>query len=158
MKNIKKNDRSNKLLLINGPNLNMLGQRDPEQYGRFSLADVESLTRETAASFGYEVDCFQSNHEGALIDRIQQVLHQVDGIIINAGALTHYSYALRDAIELCAFPVYEVHISDIKKRESFRRLSVIEAVCSDQIAGFGLDSYRIAVEKICRQLRGVDHE
>jgi 3-dehydroquinate dehydratase II len=138
-----------KLLLINGPNLNMLGKRDPAIYGTFTLVDVETLSRRTAAENGCEMDCFQSNHEGGLIDRIQQAIGRYDGILVNAGALTHYSYALRDALELFPMPVMEVHISDISKREEFRRLSVIRPVCSGFVAGFGLDSYRIAVEKIC---------
>jgi 3-dehydroquinate dehydratase II len=138
-----------KLLLINGPNLNMLGQRDPGIYGTFTLDDVEALSRRTAAEYGCELHCFQSNHEGGLIDRIQQAIGRYDGILINAGALTHYSYALRDALELLQVPVMEVHISDISKREEFRRLSVIRPVCSGFVAGLGLDSYRVAIEMIC---------
>ncbi len=143
-------NETGRILLMNGPNLNMLGRRDPDQYGRFTLKDVEDLTRETAAQFGFVVDCFQSNHEGELIDRIQASLDEVDGLLINAGAFTHYSYALRDALELCPFPVAEVHISDIKKREPFRRISVIEDACDCQIAGHGIDSYRLAAAFICK--------
>lgn len=143
-----------RLLLLNGPNLNMLGRRDPKQYGTFTLADVETLVRETADRFGCAADCYQSNHEGDLIDRIHESIGRYQGILINAGALTHTSYALRDAIELCGLPVMEVHISDIHKREPFRRISVIHDVCSGQIAGFGLDSYRLAVEQLCRMLKG----
>lgn len=143
-----------RLLLLNGPNLNMLGRRDPKQYGTFTLADVEQLTRETAASQGWELDCSQSNHEGDLVDCIQQAIGVYDGILLNAGALTHYSYALRDAIELCRLPVIEIHISDIHKREPFRQISVIQAVCCDQVAGLGLDSYRVGTEKLCRLLKG----
>jgi len=143
-----------RLLLLNGPNLNMLGRRDPKQYGTFTLADVEALVLETAVRYSYAVDCFQSNHEGDLIDRIHDAIGRHQGILINAGALTHTSYALRDAIELCGLPVMEVHISDIHKREPFRRISVIHDVCCGQIAGFGLDSYRLAVEQLCHLLKG----
>jgi len=143
-----------KLLLLNGPNLNMLGRRDPKQYGTFTLADVEEKTRRFAADLGYALDCFQSNHEGDLVDRIQQAIGQYAGILLNAGALTHYSYALRDAIELCGLPVMEIHISDIHKREAFRQISVIHPVCCGQIAGFGLDSYRLATEQLSRMIEG----
>lgn len=146
------------LLLINGPNLNMLGRRDPEQYGTFTLADVEALTRETAARFGFALDCCQSNHEGVLVDCIQQAMGVYAGMIINAGALTHYSYSLRDAIELCQLPVMEVHISDIHKREPFRRVSVIEPVCRGQVAGLGIKSYQVGTERLCRLLKGIPDE
>lgn len=143
-----------RLFLLNGPNLNMLGRRDPAQYGTFTLADVEYLVQATAAQCGFQADCYQSNHEGDLIDRIHAAMTGYEGILINAGALTHTSYALRDAIELCGLPVMEVHISDIHKREPFRQISVIHAVCCGQIAGFGLDSYRLAVEQLCKILKG----
>src|SRR5690554_2886561 len=141
----KKAHKTKKLLLINGPNLNMLGRRDPVHYGRFTLAEAETLAKKTANQFSYELICFQSNHEGAIIDCIQSALDTVDGLMINAGALTHYSYAIRDALELCDFPIIEVHISDIHSREGFRRVSVIEPVCRQQIAGHGIDSYKLAV-------------
>ncbi|MEA4889471.1 MAG: type II 3-dehydroquinate dehydratase [Clostridiaceae bacterium] len=146
----------NRLLLLHGPNLNMLGRRDPRQYGTFTLKDVETLVVQTAARYAFSVDCFQSNAEGDLIDRIQQAMDVYDGILINAGALTHTSYALRDAIELCNLPVLEIHISDIHKREPFRRISVIQPVCCGQIAGFGLDGYRMAADHLCRRLKGMD--
>jgi 3-dehydroquinate dehydratase-2 len=147
-----------RLLLLNGPNLNMLGRRDPRQYGTFTLQTAEALTRETAAGCGCDVDCFQTNHEGALIDRIHDAIGRYDGILINAGAWTHTSYALRDAIELTALPAVEVHISDIYKREPFRRISVIHDVCIGQVVGLGLDSYRVATEKLCSHLKGTGHE
>jgi 3-dehydroquinate dehydratase-2 len=147
-------DKTKKFLLLNGPNLNMLGKRDPKYYGTFTLADVESLARQTAADLGYALDCCQSNHEGDLVDRIQQAIGQYDGILINAGALTHYSYSLRDALELFSKPIIEVHISDISTREDFRRLSVIRPVCSSQVAGHGIDSYRIAVEELSSLMEG----
>jgi 3-dehydroquinate dehydratase-2 len=146
--------QSRQLLLLNGPNLNMLGRRDPRQYGTFTLADVEAQTRLHALALGYSLDCFQSNHEGDLVDRIQQAIGQYAGILLNAGALTHYSYALRDAIDLCGLPVMEIHISDILKREPFRQISVIHPVCCGQVAGFGIDSYRLATEQLCRILEG----
>lgn len=144
------NQPARRLLLLNGPNLNMLGRRDPRQYGTFTLDEVERLTAAAAAASGFAVDCFQSNHEGDLVDRIQAAIGQYAGILINAGALTHYSYALRDAIDLTGLPVMEIHISDILKREPFRQVSVIHAVCCGQVAGFGLDSYRLGTEQLCR--------
>jgi 3-dehydroquinate dehydratase-2 len=147
-----------RLLLLNGPNLNMLGRRDPSQYGTFTLETVEQTVIAAAAAQGWSVDCCQSNHEGVLIDRIHAAIGQYDGILFNAGALTHTSYALRDAIELCAMPVMEIHISDISKREPFRRISVIHPVCCGQVAGFGLDSYRLGTEQLCQILKGgTDH-
>ncbi|MDD4139344.1 MAG: type II 3-dehydroquinate dehydratase [Clostridiaceae bacterium] len=148
-----------RLLLLNGPNLNMLGKRDPRQYGTFTLADVEDATRQTAAGLGFGLDCYQTNHEGSLIDTIHAAMGRYDGILINAGAWTHTSYALRDALELTGLPVVEVHISDIYRREPFRRISVIHEVCLDQVVGLGLDSYRVAAEKLCHYLKGrQDHE
>lgn len=146
-----------RLLLLNGPNLNMLGRRDPKVYGNFTLGDVEALTRQTAEELGWQIDCYQSNHEGDLVDRIQQARGGYDGILLNAGALTHYSYALHDAIEACGLPVMEIHISDIQKREPFRRISVIHPACCGQVAGFGIDSYRIGTEELCRLLKGKQH-
>ena len=143
---------SRRLLLLHGPNLNMLGRRDPRQYGTFTLADVERLTVATASAAGFAIDCFQSNHEGFLIDRLHAAMGGYAGILLNAGALTHYSYALRDAIDLISIPVMEIHISDIHKREAFRQVSVIHAVCCGQIAGFGLDSYRLGTVQLCRML------
>lgn len=146
--------RHARLLLLNGPNLNMLGRRDPTQYGRFTLADVEAAVRAAATVRGYALDAAQSNHEGALVDLIQQARGSHDGILLNAGALTHYSYALRDAIADCGIPVIEVHISDIHKREPFRRISVIEPVCAAQISGLGLKSYTVAVDRVCDLIEG----
>jgi 3-dehydroquinate dehydratase II len=150
--------QTGKLLLLNGPNLNMLGRRNPHHYGTFTLADAEALAAQAAARCGYVLDCYQSNHEGDLVDRIQDAVGCYDGLLINAGALTHYSYSVRDALELFSGPVIEVHISDISQREDFRRLSVIRPVCSGQVAGHGIDSYRIGVEQICALLGEEDHE
>ncbi len=147
-----------KILLMNGPNLNMLGKRDPTQYGNFTLRDVEQLAEQTAESLGYRLDCFQSNHEGTLIDKIHEAMGDYAGIVINAGAFTHYSYALHDALELCAMPVMEVHISDIHQREAFRRISVIEDACVGQISGLGIDSYRVGIERLVSYLKGDTHD
>ncbi len=152
------NETTDKILLINGPNLNMLGFRDPEQYGTFSLQDVVDLVKQTTEPFHFSVTAYQSNHEGDLIDQIHDAMRTHAGILINAGALTHTSYALRDALELTHLPVIEIHISDIHQREPFRRLSVIEDVCLDQISGQGINSYKLAAEKLCRHLRGHQNE
>ncbi|MBP7401668.1 MAG: type II 3-dehydroquinate dehydratase [Clostridia bacterium] len=145
-------DNPPRLLLLNGPNLNMLGRRDKSQYGSFTLSDAESAARETAKELGYGLDAFQSNHEGALVEAIQQAMGVYSGIVINAGAFTHYSYALHDAIELCGLPVVEVHISDIHRREAWRHVSVILPACIGQIAGLGLDSYTEGVRRVCARI------
>jgi 3-dehydroquinate dehydratase II len=142
-------DLTFKLLLINGPNLNMLGRRDSSHYGVFSLADAEKLASDTAFERGFKLDSYQSNHEGSLIDRIHEAMDDYDGIVINPGALTHYSYALRDALELCRLPIVETHISDIELREDFRKISVTAPVCIAQIKGFGMESYSKAVNVLC---------
>lgn len=138
-----------KILLINGPNLNMLGKRDPAVYGNFTLADAEELSVKTAFARGYQMDCFQSNHEGAIIDKIHEAIGKYDGIVINPGAFTHYSYAIHDAIELCGIPVVETHISDISQREEFRRVSVLEPACCGQVKGYGIESYSRATNLLC---------
>lgn len=137
-----------KLKLIHGPNLNMLGIRQPEVYGRETLADIESFVRELAKEHGFELECFQSNSEGAIIDAIHACYNTCDGIILNAGAYTHYSYAIRDAIASVMLPCVEVHLSDIHKRESFRHVSVIEPVCVKQICGLGKAGYAVALEEL----------
>ena len=137
-----------KILLVNGPNLNMLGKRDPKQYGSFTLADVESLFTARAAELGFEAECFQSNHEGEIVQKLHEARETAAGIVINAGAFTHYSYAIRDAIDVTGLPVMEVHISNIHERESFRHTSVIRAVCVGQIAGFGINSYIMGLDQL----------
>lgn len=146
----KKIDELNfKILLINGPNLNMLGKRNKDTYGSFTINDVENLASKKAQERGYKLDCFQSNHEGKIIDKIHESLDRIDGIVINPGAFTHYSYAIRDALEICPFPIIEAHISDISKREEFRKISVIAPVCDMQVKGLGIQSYSKAIDELC---------
>lgn len=135
-----------RILLLNGPNLNMLGVREPEIYGTDTLDSIESEFREYAQSKGVSVECFQSNHEGALIDRLHAAHGHCDGIVYNPGAHTHYSYALRDAVGSIDVPVVEVHISDISSREEFRRVSVIAPECVAQISGRGRQGYLDALD------------
>lgn len=135
-----------KILLMNGPNLNLLGVREPDVYGTVTLADIERETAAYAAERGVELDCFQSNHEGALIDRLHEARGVYDGIIYNPGAHTHYSYALRDAVSSIDVPTVEVHLSDIATREEFRRISVIAPVCIAQVKGKGKVGYQEAID------------
>lgn len=135
-----------KILLMNGPNLNMLGVREPEVYGRETLASIEREVVEYGAAHGVEVDCFQSNHEGALIDKLHEAHTAYDGVVYNPGAHTHYSYALRDAVGSISTPVVEVHLSDINAREPFRAVSVIEPVCIAQIKGKGKAGYKEGID------------
>lgn len=139
-----------KLKLIHGPNLNMLGVRQPEIYGPDTLSDIEQLVVSEAKKKGFAADCFQSNSEGAIIDAIQSCYQACDGIILNAGAYTHYSYAIRDAISSVMVPCVEVHLSDIHAREPFRSVSVLEPVCVKQICGLGKQGYVQAVEELIK--------
>ena len=143
----------NKVKLIHGPNLNMLGIRQPEIYGTLTLSDIEKLVTDTAKKQGIEVECFQTNSEGALIDAIHSCYKTCDGIILNAGAYTHYSYALRDAISSVMVPCVEVHISDIHSREPFRQVSVLEPVCIKQICGMGEKGYVLALEELIKNVK-----
>lgn len=135
-----------KLLVLNGPNLNLLGTREPAVYGNQTLADIERLVREHAARHDATVDFRQSNHEGELVTWIQQARGQFEVIILNAGAYTHTSVALRDAIAAANVPTIEVHLSNIHAREEFRHRSLLAPVCIGQISGFGAQSYQLAVE------------
>lgn len=139
------------ILLINGPNLNLLGKRSREHYGTFTLEQVQSAFRTRAEALGVQSRFFQSNCEGDIVTAIQEAMGYADGIVINAGAHTHYSYAIMDAIEASGLPVMEVHISNIHKREPFRNVSVIRQACVGQIYGLGLDSYLVGLEKLCRE-------
>ncbi len=142
-----------KILIIQGPNLNMVGIREKGIYGEETAETIEAEIVDYAEQAGFDAQVYQSNHEGDLIDRIHAARNEFDGVIINAGALTHYSYALRDAIACVnkALPFVEVHLSNIHAREEFRHISVIAPVCVGQIAGFGKASYFLAVEA----LRGI---
>lgn len=136
-----------KILFLNGPNLNLLGQRQPEIYGKTTLSDIEAKLREKAAKLpGVEVSFRQSNHEGELVTWIQEARGNVSVIVINAAAYTHTSIALRDAITAAEVPTIEIHLSNIHAREEFRHQSMIAAVCRGQIAGFGANSYYLALE------------
>lgn len=133
-----------KLLLLNGPNLNLLGKRENDIYGNFTLQDIENDLQELTTRYGYGLDSFQSNHEGELVDKVQQADNQYVGIVFNPAAYTHTSIALRDAIKAISIPVVEVHISNIHNRESFRHNSMLAPVCYGQIVGFGRKGYRLA--------------
>lgn len=133
------------LLLINGPNLNMLGKREPEIYGRATLVEIVKAVTDEARGLGVNIKPFQSNHEGAIIDFIQAEYEAAEGIIINPGALTHYAYALRDCLAGVGIPVIEVHLSNIQKREEWRKKSVLSEVCSGVISGLGVRGYLLAV-------------
>jgi 3-dehydroquinate dehydratase II len=135
-----------RILFLNGPNLNLLGQREPEVYGRATLADIEAKVRQRAAKLGAEIDFRQSNQEGELVSWIQQAKGAFEVIVLNAAAYTHTSVALRDAIVAAGVPTIEIHLSNIHAREEFRHKSLLAPVCCGQILGFGADSYVLAVE------------
>lgn len=136
------------VLVLNGPNLNLLGERDPATYGTATLADVERLCAETAVAHGLSIDARQSNHEGTLIDWVQEGRRGITGIVINAGGYTHTSVALRDAVDACQVPVVEVHISDIHAREAFRHHSYLADVVDHQVIGHGVAGYAEAIDWI----------
>ena len=134
-----------KFLVVNGPNLNMLGTREPDIYGRQDYAALEKLVRDTCATENIEVDVFQSNHEGAIVDRIQAAMNDADGIVINPAAYTHTSVAILDALKAVGLPAVEVHISDVSTREDFRQISYARLACVKTIMGQGFDGYRQAI-------------
>ncbi|MCI1009497.1 type II 3-dehydroquinate dehydratase [Pseudomonas oryzihabitans] len=135
-----------KILMLHGINHNMFGKRDPVQYGTVTLAEIDARLAALGAELGVEIESFQSNHEGAMVERIHQGYEEgVDGVLINAGAWTHYSYGIRDALAILTVPVVELHMSNIHARERFRHHSVFAEIVLGQIAGFGVDSYLLAL-------------
>lgn len=141
-----------KILVIHGPNLNLLGEREPGIYGDVSFENLNKMIMNKADELGIECEIFQSNHEGAIIDKLHEARKISDGVAINAGAYTHYSYAIRDAIAAIKIPCIEVHISNVFARDSFRSESVIAPVCRGSISGFGLDSYMLALTGLCNMI------
>jgi 3-dehydroquinate dehydratase II len=142
-----------RIAVLNGPNLNLLGQREPEVYGRTSLAEIEVMVREAARAAGVEIDWFQTNHEGAMVDAVQGLRGRVDGALINAAALTHSSLALRDALLAVKVPFVELHLSNIFAREPERRHSVIADLAVGMVTGFGAQSYLLALHALMGRLR-----
>ena len=141
-----------KILVLHGPNLNLLGEREPEVYGRTTLAEIDAGLKEQGAKRGATVDCFQSNHEGELIDRIQAARKTHRAIIVNPGGLTHTSVALRDALAASALPVVEVHLSNIHAREEFRHRSLVAGIALGQISGLGARGYALALDALLDRL------
>jgi len=143
-----------KILIINGPNLNMLGKRDKATYGRKTLAEIDSVVKKQGEKLDAEITSFQSNSEGALVDFIQQQSSSADGIIINPGALTHYGFSLRDALADSGLPILEVHLSNIYAREDWRAESVIAPIAKGQISGLGWQGYIVALQALVAELKG----
>ena len=142
-----------RIAVLNGPNLNLLGQREPEIYGHTTLADIERMVREAAGRLGTEIEWLQSNHEGALVDAVQGLRGRVDGALINAAALTHSSLALRDALLAVRVPFVELHLSNIFAREPERRHSMIADLAVGMVTGFGAQSYVLALQALVGRLR-----
>lgn len=142
------------ILVVHGPNLNLLGTREPEIYGHVTLAQIDDELRREGELRGLRVECFQSNHEGAIVDKLHQCRGQVGGVIINAGGLTHTSVSLRDAIAAITVPTVEVHLSNLYAREDFRHRSMMAPVCLGQIAGLGAIGYRLALEALAEVILG----
>ena len=141
-----------KILVLNGPNINMLGIREPDVYGKETFADLLALLERTAAEANIEIKQYQSNHEGCLVDKIQEAYGIVDGIVINPAAYTHTSIAILDALKAVGIPAVEVHISDVKSREDFRQVSYAGMACCKTIAGHGIEGYREAILYLKKQL------
>lgn len=142
-----------KILILHGPNLNLLGTREPEVYGTHTLEDINNKIREFCEKQAIDLEIYQSNSEGALIDKIHQQRDQVQGMVINPGAYTHYSYAIRDGLSAVNAPTVEVHLSDIENREDFRSKSVIAPVCIEQVYGLGVESYITGIKKLINYLQ-----
>ncbi len=140
------------ILLVNGPNLNLLGEREPEIYGRTTLAEIEAMVRDACDAWGVPTRTFQSNHEGAILDFLQQHRKEARGVILNPGALTHTSLALHDCLRSIPAPAVEVHLSNIHAREEFRRASVVAGACRGQITGLGPRGYILAAEWLCAEI------
>lgn len=143
-----------KILVINGPNLNMLGIREPAIYGKLTYSDLVKLITEYAQSKNIETECYQSNHEGAIVDKIQEAYGTTDGIVINPGAYTHTSVAILDALKSVGIPTVEVHISDVDSREEFRKISYITSYCIKRITGMGFGGYLAAIDAIVGHVAG----
>lgn len=141
-----------KILVIHGPNLNMLGTREPDLYGKTTLDEVNKNLKKVGETEGLSVETFQSNHEGDIVDKIQQAIGAYSGLIINPAAFTHTSIAIRDALLLLDMPIIEVHISNIEKREPFRRTSMIADICTDRLAGFGVKGYIMALKAMAKMI------
>ena len=148
------NPTQHKILVIHGPNLNMLGMREPEIYGRQTLEEIDAELMAQADRLGLGIETFQSNHEGEIVDRIQQAQETFDGIIINPAAYTHTSIAIRDALSLLDRPVVEIHLSNINKREAFRHTSLIADIVAARISGFGAHGYLLALDGLAQMLPG----
>jgi len=142
-----------KILVINGPNLNMLGKREPAIYGHESLAEIDARLQERGQELGIDVETFQSNHEGALVDKIQQAVGIFHGVVINPAAYTHTSAAIRDALAMLDIPIVEIHLSNIYRREPFRHTSMIADIVAARIAGFGSYGYLLALEGLAKMIK-----
>jgi 3-dehydroquinate dehydratase-2 len=145
-----------KILILHGPNLNLLGQREPEVYGELTLAEIDSRLKKSGENLGFEVRSFQSNGEGMLIDALHEAQDWASGVVFNPGGYTHTSVALRDAVAAISLPVIEVHLSHVDAREDFRRLSLISPACIGRISGFGWRSYDLALQALAWHLEEID--